>query len=85
MGKSKNILLYTVSWCPHCAAIKRFLDSKGEKYREFDVEADDARWKEALARTGGQDIVPVIDVDGKVLFGAFNRSFEENLTKLLER
>ena len=83
MGKEKKVLLYTVAWCPHCVAIISFLNSNGVKYKNFDVEAKDSWWKEALSRTGGEDIVPVIDVDGQVIWGVFNQAFEDNLKKLL--
>ncbi len=79
----KKILLYTVTWCPHCVAIISFLDSNKIQYKNFDVEENDEWWQQALSRTGGVDIVPVIDVEGQVLWGVFDTSFESRLRKLL--
>ena len=32
---------------------------------------------------GGQDIVPVVDIDGKVLYGAYTPKMERDLKKAL--
>lgn len=83
MTASRNILLYSVIWCPHCVAIKKFLDDNDISYKDHDVEANDEDWHDAMKLAGGQDIVPVINIDGKALFGAFNANFEKQLRQLL--
>ncbi len=77
MAQAKSVVVYTVAWCPHCIAILSFLDREKIVYQNHDVDYDDVRWHEALALTGGQDLVPVINIGGDVKFGAFNGSFED--------
>jgi glutaredoxin len=80
MENKTPILLYSVTWCPHCVAIKRFLNAQGIAYRDFDVDADDPAWKDMLKLTGGVDLVPVLVIGGQVRFGGFNRAFEDWIT-----
>ncbi len=77
MAQAKSVVVYTVAWCPHCVAILSFLDAEGITYQNYDVDYNDVQWHEALALTGGQDLVPVINIEGNVKFGAFNSSFAD--------
>ena len=83
MPKAKRITLYLVEWCPHCVRAREFLRNEGILFEVFDVEADDVAWKRAMSLTGGVDIVPVIDIDGTAVWGAFTGTFESNLRRLL--
>ena len=44
----------------------RWLDNHGVDYEVLDVMKDEAAWDE-MVRISGQEMSPVIDVDGKVL------------------
>ena len=44
----------------------RWLDEHGIEYEKIDVIADEAAFDEMI-RISGQELAPVIDVDGKVL------------------
>ena len=43
-----------------------WLDQRGIKYEPVDVIADEAAFDEMI-RLSGQELAPVIDVDGKIL------------------
>jgi glutaredoxin len=57
-ASGSEVLIYTTSWCGVCKMAKAYLDSRGVRYREVDVEAD-AGGKQAFAKLGGRG-VPVI-------------------------
>ncbi|MCP1474576.1 mycoredoxin [Pseudomonas sp. EB276 TE3739] len=62
-----NVVLYATDWCGYCKQTKRFLDSKGIPFKEFDIEKDaDAR--KAYEALGGRGI-PLIDVNGTLIRG----------------
>jgi glutaredoxin len=44
----------------------RWLDERGIEYEEVDVIADEAAFDEMI-RLSGQELAPVIDVDGEIL------------------
>jgi glutaredoxin len=44
----------------------RWLDQKGIEYEPVDVIADEAAYDEMI-RLSGQELAPVIDVDGEIL------------------
>ena len=44
----------------------RWLDDRGIEYEKIDVIADEAAF-DVMIRVSGQELAPVIDVDGKVL------------------
>ncbi len=63
-----EVEIYSKKVCPYCVSAKRLLDKKGVRYKEIDVENDDAKrlW---LVEVTGQRTVPQIFVAGKPLGG----------------
>ncbi|HZZ83252.1 MAG TPA: glutaredoxin 3 [Anaeromyxobacteraceae bacterium] len=63
-----DVEIYTKKVCPYCVSAKRLLDRKGVRYREVDVENDDAKrlW---LVEVTGQKTVPQIFAGGAPLGG----------------
>lgn len=79
--KYPRIVLYSVSWCPHCKEAKEYLTSHNIPFINKDVEVDtDARSE--LMEKYKMDRVPLIVLgnDEKILKG-FNR---ENFEKVLK-
>ena len=62
-----NVVLYATDWCGYCKQTKRFLDSKGIAFKEFDIEKD-AEARNAYEALGGRGI-PLIDVNGTLIRG----------------
>jgi glutaredoxin len=46
----KNIVMFTSSTCPHCKSAKQFLDEKGYKYVERNVQLDPLAQQEMVQR-----------------------------------
>lgn len=64
--KPKPPRLYIKPYCGWCHKAMRWLDERGVDYEKIDVIADEAAYDEMI-RISGQDLAPVIEVDGKVL------------------
>ena len=62
-----KVVLYATDWCGYCKRTRRFLDSKGIRYTEFDIEKD-AAGRKAYEALGGRGI-PLIDVNGTLIRG----------------
>ena len=62
-----KVVLYATDWCGYCKQSRRFLDSKGIPYTEFDIEKD-AAGRKAYEALGGRGI-PLIDVNGTLIRG----------------
>ena len=62
-----RVVLYSTDWCGYCKQTKRFLDSKGIPFKEFDIEKD-AEARKAYEALGGRGI-PLIDVNGTLIRG----------------
>jgi len=58
--------LFIKSYCPWCHKAIRWLDENGIEYETFDVITNEAAFDE-MVRLSGQDLAPVIEVNGKVL------------------
>ena len=69
---SKQVTVYTATWCGFCHAAKDYFDKKGVEYTDKDVESDPQFMMEAVEKSGQRGI-PVIDIDGKIIVG-FDRS-----------
>ena len=64
--KSKRIRLFIKPYCGWCEKAIRWLEDHNVDYETVDVIADEAAFDEMI-RLSGQDLAPVIDVDGEVL------------------
>lgn len=64
--KPQHIRLFVKSYCPWCHKAEHWLDQRGITYDTLDVIDDRAAMTE-MEKLSGQDLVPVIDVDGKIL------------------
>lgn len=62
-----RVTLYATDWCGYCKQTRRFLDSKGIPYKEFDIEKS-AEGRKAYEALGGRGI-PLIDVNGTLIRG----------------
>ena len=61
-----KIRLFIKPYCPWCHKATRWLDDHDIKYETLDVIADDEAHAE-MVRLSGQELAPVIDVDGEIL------------------
>jgi glutaredoxin len=89
--KTKRIRLFVKPYCGWCDKAERWLDQHGIEYETVDVIRDEAAYDEMI-RLSGQDLAPVLDVDGEILadFGPeqlaeFWRQLEHPLARLEAR
>jgi glutaredoxin len=64
--KPKLIRLFIKPYCGWCRKAMSWLDERGIGYEPVDVIADEAAFDEMI-KLSGQELAPVIDVDGKIL------------------
>lgn len=62
-----KVVLYATDWCGYCKQARRFLDSKGIPYTEYDIEKS-KEGRKAYEALGGRGI-PLIDVNGTLIRG----------------
>jgi glutaredoxin 3 len=63
-----NVTVYTSPSCVWCVRAKKYLHSRGIKYREVNV-AKDRRGAMDMMMKSGQRGVPVIDINGHIIVG----------------
>ena len=61
-----KIRLFIKPYCPWCHKAMGWLDEHAIKYETLDVIASEEAFAE-MVRLSGQELAPVIEVDGKVL------------------
>jgi glutaredoxin 3 len=64
--KPKRIRLFIKPYCGWCQKAIRWLDERDVVYEKIDVIADEAVFDEMI-RLSGQELAPVIEIDGEVL------------------
>jgi glutaredoxin len=64
--KPKQVRLFIKSYCPWCHRAMHWLDKHGVNYETIDVIADESGFEEMI-RLSGQELAPVIEVDGEIL------------------
>ncbi|MDX9857233.1 MAG: glutaredoxin family protein [candidate division Zixibacteria bacterium] len=64
-----DVVIYTKTGCPYCAAAKKHYADQGIGFTEFNVTDRPEFKKKVLELTGGQSIVPVIVEGSNVTVG----------------
>ena len=64
--KAKRIRLFIKPYCGWCHKAMRWLEENDIDYERIDVTADEAAFDEMI-RLSGQELAPVIDVEGQIL------------------
>jgi glutaredoxin 3 len=64
--KPKRVRLFVKPYCGWCNKAMRWLDDREVDYETIDVIADEAAHDEMI-RLSGQDLAPVIEVNGQIL------------------
>ena len=64
----KKIIIYSTDWCRYCDLAKMFLDKKGWKYEEINIEKL-GQDRSKLLEVGKATTVPQIVIDGKPIGG----------------
>jgi len=55
-----KITIYSKDYCPYCQRAKQLLKHKGVEFTEYQVDRDQNRYKEMLAKSNGGRTVPQI-------------------------
>ncbi|QQS18217.1 glutaredoxin family protein [Candidatus Saccharibacteria bacterium] len=71
MSDTPQVTVYSAPWCGFCSAAKQYLDKKGVKYTEKDVDEKRENAEEAM-KVSGQTGIPVL-VIGKETIVGFDR------------
>ncbi len=70
--RQPRVIVFSTPTCPHCRHAKQYLRQKNIQFRDVDVSQDMQAARDMVRRSGQQG-VPVIDIDGKIVVG-FNRA-----------
>ncbi len=63
-----KIKIYSSQQEPYSEMLRNILKYHNIEFENFDIK-DPKNMKEMLAKTGGQNITPVLEVDGKIFIG----------------
>jgi glutaredoxin-like YruB-family protein len=74
---SPEVVVYTTTWCGWCRKTLAFLDERGVRYVNKDIEANDWNREELIEKTGRTSI-PVVEINGEIIRG-FNADRMEQL------
>ena len=75
----KKVILYGTSECQWCHRTREFFKEHKIKFKDINVDENDKALNEMIKKSGQQG-VPVIDIDGKIIVGYD----EEKLRELLK-
>lgn len=79
-----DVVMYATLWCPVCARAREYMNAKGIRYTERDVDKNPAD-KEDLKRINPRGSVPTISIDGDVMIGFSEGSFAKAVNRAAQR
>ncbi len=62
-----DVTIYWRPMCGYCTQLKRELDRRGVAYAEVDIWQDRSKAEVVKAATGGDEVVPTVEVSGRFL------------------
>jgi len=68
MSNAATVTVYSADWCGFCHAAKQYLDRKGVKYTDKNVEENPKFAQESVEKSGQMGI-PVLDIGGDIIVG----------------
>jgi glutaredoxin len=77
---SAEVELYSTSWCGYCVKARKFLQSKGVPFTEYDIEKDKEAAKRKIELGGGMG-VPFAMINGKGIYGFSEAAYESALAQ----
>ena len=81
--KYPRIVLYSVSWCPHCKDAKEYLTSHNIPFINRDVEMDDAAMSDLMEKYKSRGVpVIILGNDEKIIKGFDRDKFEKALKEI---
>jgi len=72
------VKVYTTPYCPYCEMTKDLLNRHDIAFSEVDVRNDQKAAKEMINKSG-QDGVPVVEIDGRIIVGFDSKKILEAL------
>ena len=75
--KTPRVTVYTSPGCPPCGLVKTYLRNNGISFTSVDISRDERAARE-IVRRSGQQAVPQIDINGRIVVG-FDRAKLANL------
>ena len=74
------LTMYTTTWCGYCVRLKRLMDREGIRYREVNIEQDEAAARLVMKVNGGNRTVPtLVFPDGTALTNPTLEEVKSNL------
>lgn len=67
------VKVYSITSCPWCDKVKKYLKSKGVDYEEHNIEVNEADAAEC-EKISGDTMVPVTTADGKTFVLGFDKA-----------
>ena len=67
------VTVYSLTSCPWCDKVKKYLQAKGVEYESKNIETDEAALAECV-KISGDEAVPVTTVDGKNFVLGFDKA-----------
>jgi glutaredoxin len=77
-ANTPSLILFSASWCGQCRRAKTYLNAKGLRYQEYDVDTPDGASK--YFASGGGKGVPLLLADGRSLLGFSENYYNRYLT-----
>jgi len=78
--KTKQVTIYSATWCAFCHMAKQYLDQRGVPYTDKDVDQSMDNLRESVEKSGQRGI-PVIDIDGQIIVGFDRPKIDAALAK----
>ncbi len=75
------VKIYTTPNCPYCKKVKTYLEMKNVEYENINV-VEDKQQRAEMIELSGQQSVPVINIDGKIILGFNKYAIDDALKNL---
>ncbi len=80
LDQHAKVELYVTKWCPYCTQARKFLQSHGISFKEYDIEKNKSAAQRKI-KLDGDLAVPLAVINGKKVRGYSPAAYREALRK----
>jgi len=73
-----KIKVYSSPICSHCTTLKEYFKTNNIKFENIDV-SQNCKAQDDMIEKSGQETIPVLDIDGKIIIGFNKKKIDELL------
>ncbi len=81
LANKPEVIIYTSPNCKYCGLAKAYFNESKIAFEEIDISSDRKKAQEMLAKNGGKNSTPTLEINGRIVMGFQRELIDEALSR----